>query len=472
MENLTVSIIIPSHNRSSSLRRALDALHLQTYPIDLMEVIVVADSCIDDTLTMLQDYKAPFKVQAIEVNCRSAAIARNTGAASATGQLLLFLDDDIEALPPLVESHARVHSLRPGSAVMGPYPPKLQGATTLFHVQARSWWEDKFYQMSQPAHRFIYKDLLSGNLSLDAELFARLDGFDSAFGNCGGEDYEFGVRLLKADVPFVVAAGAVGCHYEHETNNLDRYFRRSRQEGRSDVLIGNRHPELRPTLQLAGYESAYSVVDKILVAIAFFWPAAVDWLALGLRKSLDLLESLRMRGTWRWLWEKLRGYWYLRGVIDELKSRSAISSFIQGGPASGDLGGHEINIDLQQGWEAAESLLDAERPTGVYLYYGQLTVGHIVPQAGAEPLRGAHLRSILALDFAQPLAGAIAVNSMPRTGETMEEQPLVAFKNYELAINKYVGDFKLKTPTSKVGKLENWEIATQNSQLKTQKFSL
>ncbi len=77
-------------------------------------------SCIDDTLAMLQDYKAPFKLQAIEVNCRSASIARNTGAAIATGQLLLFLDDDIEALPPLVESHARVHRERPGSAVMGP----------------------------------------------------------------------------------------------------------------------------------------------------------------------------------------------------------------------------------------------------------------------------------------------------------------------------------------------------------------
>jgi len=62
-------------------------------------------------------------LQAIEVSCRSAAIARNTGAAIATGQLLLFLDDDIEALPPLVESHARVHRERPGSAVMGPYPP-------------------------------------------------------------------------------------------------------------------------------------------------------------------------------------------------------------------------------------------------------------------------------------------------------------------------------------------------------------
>jgi len=284
-------------------------------------------SCIDDTLAMLQDYKAPFKLQAIEVNCRSASIARNTGAAIATGQLLLFLDDDIEALPPLVESHARVHRERPGSAVMGPYPPKLQGGTRFFDVEVRSWWEDKFYQMSRPDHRFTYQDLLSGNLSLDAELFARLDGFDSAFGNCGGEDYEFGRRLLKADISLVLADDAVGYHYEHETNNLDRSFGRCRQEERSDVLIGRRHPELRPMLHIKDYETPYFLVDKILVAMAFFWPAVVDGLAVSARKSLDLLESLRMReGGGCGL--SLRGYWYLRGVIDELKSRSAISSFI------------------------------------------------------------------------------------------------------------------------------------------------
>ncbi|MEG5173370.1 glycosyltransferase [Microcoleus sp. B3-D7] len=435
MENLKVSVIIPTHNRSSSLRRALDALHSQTYPIDLMEVTVVADSCIDDTLAMLQDYKAPFKLHAMEVNCRSASIARNTGAASATGQLLLFLDDDIEALPSLVESHARAHQVRPGCAVMGPYPPKLQGGTTLFGVHVRAWWEDKFYQMSQPGHRFTYQDLLSGNLSLDAELFARLDGFDSAFGNCGGEDYEFGVRLLKADVPFVVAAEAVGFHYEHETNNLDRSFRRARQEGRSDVLIGHRHPELRAILPVAVYETADSLVDQIVVAVTFFWPAAVDWLALGLRKVLDLLESLRMRGTWRWLRPKLRGYWYLRGVIDELKSRSALSSFMQGEPTHADLGRHEIEIDLQEGWEAAERIIDEQKPEGIYLRYGELSVGHVTPKFGVEPLRGAHLRSILALDFPEPLARAIAVKGMPKSAAHSEPilvdntllQPLLLF---------------------------------------------
>ncbi|MEG4218782.1 hypothetical protein QUA27_25895 [Microcoleus sp. Pol14C6] len=98
---------------------------------------------------------------------------------------------------------------------------------------------------------------------------------------------------------FALAQDAVGYHYEHETNNLDRSFCRSRQEGRSNVLSGGRHPELRPTLHIKDYETPYCLVDKIVVPLTFFFPAVVDWLGVGVRKFLDLLESLGMWETWR-----------------------------------------------------------------------------------------------------------------------------------------------------------------------------
>ena len=420
MENITVSIILPTHNRSSSLRRALDSLQSQTYPIDFMEVTVVVDSCIDDTLAMLEEYKAPFKLHVIEVNCRSAAIARNTGASAATGELLLFLDDDIEAMPLLVESHGRAHRERPGCAVMGPYPPKLQGSTRFFDVEVRAWWEEKFYQMSKGTHRFTYEDLLSGNLSLDAGLFARLGGFDVAFGNCGGEDYEFGVRLLKADVPFVAAPDAVGYHYEHETNNLDRSFGRARAEGRSDVLIGERHPEIKPILHIKDYETPDALVDKILVAIVFLWPAGLDLLTIGLRKSLDWLEYMGMRGSWRWLRTRLLAYSYLRGVMDQLKTRSALASFMQAGRASADVNPREIEIDLREGWEVAERMIDEKRPDGIHFCYGEMAVGYIPHQLGMEPLRGVHLRSILANTMSEKLLAAIALKGMPKSAADSE----------------------------------------------------
>ncbi|MEG4008432.1 hypothetical protein QUA41_22435 [Microcoleus sp. Pol11C1] len=71
------------------------------------------------------------------------------------------------------------------------------------------------------------------------------------------------------------------------------------RKGARMVLSGGRHPELRPTLHIKDYESPYCLVDKIVVPLTFFFPAVVDWLAVGVRKSLDLLESLGMWETWR-----------------------------------------------------------------------------------------------------------------------------------------------------------------------------
>lgn len=95
---------------------------------------------------------------------------------------------------------------------------------------------------------------------------------------------------------------------------------------------------------------------------------------------------------------------------------------------------HEIEIDLQQGLEAAEHRIDAERPAGIYLYYGQLTIGHIPPEVGAEPLRGVHLRTILALHLAEPLARAMAVNGLPLSSQSIEPMPLVTFEERVLAV--------------------------------------
>lgn len=405
----TVSVIIPTHNRSASLRRTLDALCVQTYPPQQVEVLVVADGCVDDTAEMLQRYRAPFALHVIDQPGQGAASARNHGAAYATGQLLLFLDDDIEPTPSLIEAHVEAHQRQPGQAVMGPYPPALQGRTEFFRTEVRAWWKKKFHTVGQPGHRYTYRDLLSGNLSLEADLFACVSGFDCAFKDCGGEDYEFGVRLIKAGVQFTFAIDALAYHYEHETMSLDRIFRRLRQEGRSDVLIGLRHRELRPTLGMFRFEAPWLSVSNLLHALVFRWPAAGDRLATWMQRLLNLLERVALRGYWRMLFRALRGYWYWRGVAEKLGTRRALAGFLQGGPARTDESGREIEIDLREGLEAAEQRLNEERPAGVRIRYGKQAVGRIAPQLGAERLRGDHLRPVLATHLARPLLHALAL---------------------------------------------------------------
>ena len=121
-----VSVIIPTYNRCASLKRTLDALCVQTYSLQQIEVLVVADGCTDGTVEMLHHYEASFVLHIVKQPSQGAAAARNQGAAQASGRLLLFLDDDVEPTSSLIEAHIRTHQRQPRQVVIGPYPPKEQ----------------------------------------------------------------------------------------------------------------------------------------------------------------------------------------------------------------------------------------------------------------------------------------------------------------------------------------------------------
>jgi len=106
--------------------------------------------------------------------------------------------------------------------------------------------------------------------------------------------------------------------------------------------------------------------------------------------------------------------------MDQLKTRSALASFMQAGRASADVSPREIEIDLQEGWEVAERMIDEKRPDGIHFCYGEMAVGYIPPQLGMEPLRGVHLRSILANTMSDKLLAAIALNGMPKSAADSE----------------------------------------------------
>lgn len=401
-----VSVIIPTHNRCAVLRRTLDSLNRQTFPLNAVEVVVVADGCSDGTLEMLSHYQADFTLRFIEQPGQGPAAARNAGAAKATGQLLIFLDDNIKAALSLIEGHVMVHRQKPGGVVIGYLPPVLEHQTGFFRCTLQNWWENMFEAMREVGHRYAYTDLLSGNFSLAAELFQRMGGFNPSL--YYHEDYELGVRLHKAGVPFTFAPNALG--YHHEITDVNRALHRKYQEGQADVQLGYLHPELRSTLLLARLHSHSLLPTRIMRIFAFWWPSAGDALVRFFQAGLWLLEWTRMRGLWRRIMFGLLAYWYWRGVTQELKSPQAVAEFLETEPNQANVDEEaEIELDLCLGLEAAERLLDDARPASVVVRYGSQIVGHIDPQPGAERLRGVHLRRILATSLFVRLLKAIAL---------------------------------------------------------------
>lgn len=395
-----VSVIIPTHNRRELLRRALDALAGQSYPRRLLQVIVVADSCNDGTPEMLRQIKTPYQLIALEQADAAAAAARNRGADHASGEVLIFLDDDVIAGEKLVEAHVRAHLNRAGEVVLGYLPAVVENGGGYFQAELRSWWEDMFARMREPGQRFTYRDLLSGNFSIRAENFRKYGGFDAHL-QCH-EDYELGARALAAGARFVFVPEAFGSH--HERTDLERSLQRKFQEGLADVAIGRRYPALRQTLLMARLEKFALLPSRALQALAFHWPAFGDLVLRWLRLLLRLLESLRLYGLWRRALYGMLAYPYWRGVAAELKSLSAMRGFLKDVPQAPVL---PVEIDLSDGLKAAEARLDEQRPEALRLLYKGRKVACFPPEAGAERLNSGLLRPLLATRYAIPLLKAM-----------------------------------------------------------------
>ena len=419
MMQTSISIIIPTHNRKDSLECLLRQLREQTYPLDLMEVIVVADGCTDSTMQMLENFRAPYKFNFTQQNGYGAGTARNNGASLASGQLLLFLDDDILPSKGLLEAHVLAHKDQ-NTVVIGRLELATINKPAFFFILYRFWWENKYFAMRSAGYRYSYEDLLSGNFSVSASLFKSINGFDNTF-RCR-EDYELGARLIKHGANFVFANDAWGYHND-EVNNLCRSFHRKRQEGKADVQMGFLHTDLIGHLKLTSLGHHRRYVQQLLIFSVFKGKLLSQVFFESIRKILPFIEAMKMRRTYRKIIIILNEYWYFRGVADELKSFNALNDFIRTGNAAGQNTENYIELDLKNGLSHAEEQIKSYRPSGIYLRFGPCVLGKISHKPAFEKLRAEHFRFILEREFSIPLLKLITrdKNNLTEKITTIEE---------------------------------------------------
>lgn len=88
--NPRFSVIIPAFNSAATLARAVESVLTQSWPAH--EIIVVDDGSIDATAEVAHQFGDA--VQLIQQSNSGVSVARNAGAAAATGDWLAFLDAD------------------------------------------------------------------------------------------------------------------------------------------------------------------------------------------------------------------------------------------------------------------------------------------------------------------------------------------------------------------------------------------
>ena len=114
---MRVSIIIPNYNGKRFLDTCLTSLRGQTYPSELTEVIVVDDASTDDSVAYLRQCYPEVKVVALDRNS-GLAIGCNVGARSASGELLVMLNNDTEAEPGWLAALVAATGAHPGAGAI------------------------------------------------------------------------------------------------------------------------------------------------------------------------------------------------------------------------------------------------------------------------------------------------------------------------------------------------------------------
>ena len=107
---MKASIIIPSYNSKERLYYNLLSLNNQDCDFKIFEVIVVDNGSNDDTLQMLKNFNAKYKLKfkRIEKN-RGIAHGRNEAIKMAEGDILIFHDSDMIAPKDFVNKHLNDH---------------------------------------------------------------------------------------------------------------------------------------------------------------------------------------------------------------------------------------------------------------------------------------------------------------------------------------------------------------------------
>jgi len=99
------SVIIPTYKRRDTLRIALQSLSSQTIDRGCFAVVVVNNFAAIGVNDIVQEYSESIKITSLtEPEC-GAHKARNLGSKAARGDYLVFIDDDCEAHPSLLEDY-------------------------------------------------------------------------------------------------------------------------------------------------------------------------------------------------------------------------------------------------------------------------------------------------------------------------------------------------------------------------------
>ena len=195
-----VSVIVPCYNEQATIHKLLEALRLQTYPLERMEVVISDGLSTDNTRAAIESFGSDhpeMTVRVVENRARSIPSGVNQAIRESRGGVFIRLDAHSMPIPEYVERCVAAHQNGRGDNVGGVWDIQ-PGADTwiadsISHAAAHPLGVgDAMYRLN--AKPGAVDTVPFG--SFRRELIERIGAFDETL--LSNEDYEFNTRVRES----------------------------------------------------------------------------------------------------------------------------------------------------------------------------------------------------------------------------------------------------------------------------------
>ena len=262
---MSISVIIPTKNRTEDLRSTLADLVAQTRRPD--EILIVDQSDVPS----FEPGSVPITVNYIHApNVSGAAVARNVAMDRATGDLWVFLDDDVILEPQYIEEIVRAYrpEIAGVSGIITNYsvPPLPRRLFEMIFV--RGAFKDDRQPIYWNANDLRFKgpqkvrQFGCGVMSFRAEVVRTLRYDPNLTGGSLAEDIDFCARLPR-DSELVIAPNARLIHKRSAVGRPTEHWLDAHSQSSSYMRQRNWHRGLGDDLSFAWLRFGYTVMAII-----------------------------------------------------------------------------------------------------------------------------------------------------------------------------------------------------------------
>lgn len=245
---IMLTVITTTKDRKNVLSETMKVLLSDKVDKRKVDQFIIVNDGSED----LSEFNQEDLVTVVKNKGTGVAAGRNTGAALAKSELILFLDDDILVQPDHLNKHVELHQRFPNAIASANrfYPESLieiaqKSPFGRYKLKYEYNWlkGSELTRLSDDSDYFLSAILAGFSCSMPRKMWEDLGGFNETFPYAGCEDNEFYVRAKKNGAKLIFDASNICYHNELDNFTLGKWIARQSRGVKGAIIMCELHPE-------------------------------------------------------------------------------------------------------------------------------------------------------------------------------------------------------------------------------------